>query len=223
MSGHWNKRIRKSKKVIKDDTTCLDSISNEVIHIEVITLHILFHPKCCFPFFNQTSSHIFKKFQWFCNRSIPPRAVHFLFSVLLDLVRHLGEMIQLQISLQIPTRRTMCQKVQIQNEDGPFFYTFLISIRSWRLHISNLTIQSLRLVLRCRGFKATAAVWWTYYMSNINEKQCGSLTFKTLQNHHLTKLSLSRANARFNLTLKVWGGEDDALVCQSKGRGRITC
>ena len=74
--GHW---------WYSSNYTCLDSISNEVIHVPIITLHVLLHSECRFAFFNHALSHFFKKFQRFCNRSIPPRTVHLLFSILLDL------------------------------------------------------------------------------------------------------------------------------------------
>lgn len=66
--------------------TCLDPISNKVVHIIIITLHVLLHPQCCFPFFNKTSSHIIKKSQRFGNWSVPPRTVHLFFPVLLYFV-----------------------------------------------------------------------------------------------------------------------------------------
>jgi hypothetical protein len=35
----------------------------------------LLHSECRFAFFKHALSHFFKKFQRFCNRSIPPRKV----------------------------------------------------------------------------------------------------------------------------------------------------
>jgi len=64
--GHW---------WYSSNYTCLDSISNEVMHIPIITLHVLLHSECRFAFFKHALSHFFKKFQRFCNRSIPPRKV----------------------------------------------------------------------------------------------------------------------------------------------------
>lgn len=78
-------------------STCLDTICNEIIHIIIITLHVLLHSECRFPFFNHSPSHLIKKFQRFCNWSIPPRTVHLLFPVLFYFFRSL-EMIFITIS-----------------------------------------------------------------------------------------------------------------------------